>query len=75
MKNHNIYISIGVLLNLTFPFLNNFNALPSFIKGLFSGLGICLIIIGIYSKNHDLSKLKDYKHKLFNKLFDQLKFN
>jgi hypothetical protein len=71
MKNHNIYIFLGLLLNSSFLFLNTFNTVPEFIKGLLSGLGIGLIIIGIYSKNHDLSKFKNFKHNLFNKVFGQ----
>lgn len=71
MKNHNIYISLGLLLNSSFLFLNTFNTVPEFIKGLLFGLGIGLIIIGAYSKNHDLSKFKNFKHNLFNKVFGQ----
>lgn len=71
MKNHNIYISIGLLLNSSFLIQNTFNTVPEFIKGLFAGLGITLMIIGVYSKNHDLSKFKNFKHNLFNKVFGQ----
>lgn len=71
MKNHNIYIYLGILFNSSFLFLNRFNTIPDFIKGLFVGLGIGLMIIGLYSKHHNLSKSKIFKHDLFNKIFEQ----
>lgn len=71
MKNHNIYIYLGILFNSSFLFLNRFNTVPDFIKGIFVGLGIGLMIIGLYSKNHDLSKFKTFKHDLFNKVLGQ----
>jgi hypothetical membrane protein len=69
MKNYNMYIFLGLLLNSSFLFVNTVNTVPDFIKGLLSGLGIGLMIIGIYSKNHDLSKFKNFKHNLFYKVF------
>jgi hypothetical membrane protein len=71
MKNHNIYISLGLLLNSIYLFLNNFSSVPGFFMGLLFGSGIFLFIIGVYSKNHDLSKFKNFKHNLFNKVFGQ----
>lgn len=71
MKNHNVYISLGLLLNSSYFFLNNFRSVPDFLMGLLFGSGIGLMIIGVYSKNHDLSKFKNFKHNLFNKVFGQ----
>lgn len=71
MKNHNVYISLGLLLNSSYFFLNNLSSVPDFLMGLLFGSGIGLMIIGVYSKNHDLSKFKNFKHNLFNKVFGQ----
>lgn len=71
MKNHNIYIFLGLLLNSSSLYLNTFSTVGDFTKGLLFGVGIGLIILGIYSKNHDLPKFKNFKHNLFNKVFGQ----
>lgn len=69
LKKCNIYILLGILLSSTFPYISRFNSVPDFIKGLFIGAGIGLMIIGIYSKNYDISKFKICKYNLFNKVF------
>ena len=71
LKKHNNYIILGLLFNSIFLFLNNFNIVPELIKGLIFGLGISLILVGSYSNNHTLSKFKNYKHNLINKVFEQ----
>lgn len=69
MKHHNIYMSLGLLISSSYLFLNNFSAIPDFFQGLITGLGIGLMMVGLYSKNHDLSKFKKFKYNLFNKVF------
>lgn len=71
MKNNNIYIFLGLLINSTSLFLNTFRTVNDFTKGLLFGIGIGLIVLGIYSKNHDLSKFKSFKYSLFSKIFSQ----
>ncbi len=71
MKNNNIYIFLGLLINSSSLFLNTFGTVSDFTKGLLFGIGIGLIIIGIYSKNHDLSKFKKFKYSFFSKIFSQ----
>ncbi len=71
MKNNNIYIFLGLLINSSSLFLNTFVTVSDFTKGLLFGIGIGLIILGIYSKNHDLSKFKNFKYSLFSKIFSQ----
>lgn len=69
MKNNNIYIFLGLLINSSSLFLNTFGTVSDFTKGLLFGIG--LIILGIYSKNHDLSKFKKFKYRFFSKIFSQ----
>ena len=71
LKKHNVYILLGILLNSTFLYINRFNSVPDFSKGLVIGTGIGLMLIGIYSKNHDISKFAVCKYNLFNKVFGQ----
>ncbi|MEX6587935.1 hypothetical protein [Paraclostridium bifermentans] len=71
MKNNNIYIFLGLLINSSSIFLNTFGTVSDFTKGLLFGIGIGLIILGIYYKNHDLSKFKKFKYSLFSKIFSQ----
>ncbi|GLC29082.1 hypothetical protein bsdE14_04920 [Clostridium omnivorum] len=71
MKKLNNYICLGLLFNSIFLFSNEFKLFPEFIKGLFAGLGIALILIGVYSERHDLSRLRNYKKSLFNRLLSK----
>ncbi|ENZ02506.1 hypothetical protein HMPREF1092_01741 [Clostridium thermobutyricum] len=68
MKKTNIYTIFGVLFNIIFLFGNCTNLLPEFMKGLCVGLGFTLIFFGIYSENHSISQLRNYKKMLFNKI-------
>lgn len=68
MKKVNNYICMGLIFNSIFLFGNGLNLFPEFIKGLLVSLGTGLIFVGIYSEKHDLSRLKNYKKSLFNRL-------
>lgn len=68
MKKLNNYISFGLLFNGIFLLGNCTNLFPELIKGLCAGLGLILIFIGIYSENHDISKLRNYKKNLLNRV-------
>ncbi|MDZ4992329.1 hypothetical protein GNF80_04990 [Clostridium perfringens] len=71
MKKFNNYISLGLLFNSIFLLGNCTNLLPEFIKGLCVGLGFILIFIGIYSENHNISKLKNYKKNILNRMLSK----
>lgn len=71
MKKFNNYTKFGLLFNGIFLFGNSTNLLPEFIKGLSIGLGLILIFIGMYSENHDISKLRSYKKDILNKVFSK----
>lgn len=68
MKKYNNYINFGLFFNGIFLLGNHTNLLPEFTKGLCFGLGLILIFIGMYSENHDISKLKSYKRNILNRV-------
>lgn len=63
MKKRNKYLNFGIGFYVIFLLTNCFNLAPEFIKGLCVGLGLVLIFIGIYSENHDISKIKSFKKR------------
>lgn len=71
MKKCNNYIKFGIFLNGICLLGNHINLLPEFIKGFCIGLSLILILIGMYSENHDISKLRDYKKMLFRTLLSK----
>lgn len=71
MKKFNNYTNLGLLFNGVFLFGNYTNLLPEFIKGLCVALGLILIFIGIYSENHDISKLRSYKKGILNRVLSK----
>lgn len=66
MKKLNNYMNLGLLFITISIVSHQFNLLPSFIQGLCTGLGIALIFIELYAKNHSIEKLKNCKRHLFN---------
>ena len=71
MKKTNRCICIGTLCCATTVLLNHFIALPEIVSGLGLGTGIGLELIGAYSINHDMSKLKNYKINFLEKTFSK----
>lgn len=71
MNKFNNYTNLGLVFNGVFLFGNYTNLLPEFIKGLCVGLGLILIFIGIYSENHDISKLRSYKKGILNRVLSK----
>lgn len=69
MKKINNYFELGLFFNGIWILSNSFNLLPSFIEGLCCGVGLTLILIGMYAQNHDISKLRVYKKRLLKKVF------
>lgn len=65
MRKFNNYICIGLLFNGLGLFSNRFLKLPDFFIGLCFGLGIGLVILGLYIENHDISKIKNFKRNIF----------
>ena len=71
MKKFDNYTYCGIFLNLLWLISNRFNLLPDFIEGLFVGLGLTFILIGIYKLQNYVSQLRDYKKKLLNHLLEK----
>ena len=73
MKKPNKFLSIGLAIIAVMLLLKHFSIqLPDFIEGLGYGIGIAFELIGIYSINHDIHKLKNYKINLLKKCFKSL---
>lgn len=72
MRKFNSYTNFGLFFNGIWIISNRANFVPNFIEGLCMGLGLILTFIGLYSENHDISNLRNYKINLFNKVFKKL---
>ena len=68
MKKINNYLAFGLLFNGIFLLGNRLDIFPEFIKGVCAGVGISLIILGSYAQTHDISKLRNFKKNILNKL-------
>lgn len=66
-KQMNLYLILGLLINSIIFSVNHFIELPDFISSLGIGIGICLELIGLYSINHDITKIKNFKKNLIKK--------
>lgn len=72
MKRPNKILTAGLLIIPSIFVLRLFQVkLPDFVEGFMLGGGIALEFLGIYAEKHDLSKLRNFKVKIFNKLFRQ----
>jgi len=69
MKKPNNYQKIGLLLIAINLSSNQFNILPDILNGFCLGAGTALTLIGAYSCNHDMSKIRNYKTKLIKRYF------
>lgn len=66
MFKQNKLLSLGLFIIGMSLTLKHFSVpIPDFVDGLLVGAGIGLELIGIYTINHDLSKLKKFKRNLF----------
>ena len=61
MRKFNNYLNFGLLFNGIWLLSSHFNLFPDFIEGFCAGLGIVLMLNGIYIESHNLNKLKKYK--------------
>ena len=68
MKKMNNYICYGLLLNGVWIFSIRFNLLPDFIEGVIIALGLLFVLIGMGYEKYDISKIKNYKKKLFSRM-------
>ncbi len=68
MRKFNEYLKWGLLVNVIWLVSSRFNLLPDFIEGFCVGLGIVLLLNGIYIESHNLKKLKKYKRNFLNKI-------
>lgn len=70
MKNAkmNKYIRWGLLINSFYIGIKQFIAIPDFIACFVMGVGISLLVFGIYTTNHDITKFKICKRNLLKNL-------
>lgn len=61
----NKYVALGLLINSFMMVSKRFIPISEFFSGFCYGLAIFLIFWGICSQNHNMSKLKAIKRKLF----------
>lgn len=69
MKNNqkNWCLSLGlIIIGIVFG-VNHFIKLPDIIEGLGIGISLGLELIGLYSTNHDITKIKIFKKNLIGK--------
>ena len=66
MKNNkmNKYIIWGLLINSLSIVIKQFIEIPDVIACFATGMGLSLLIFGLYAMNHDVSKLKNWKKNL-----------
>ncbi|MDP4185934.1 MAG: hypothetical protein Q8862_12340, partial [Bacteroidota bacterium] len=64
-------LRIGIFIVGITLLLSHLTNLPEFICGLGLGIGIAFELIGVYSMNHDTSKIKSYKMKLLRKCLNK----
>ena len=65
MRKLNNYTCLGLFINGIWLFSQRSISVPEFISGLCAGIGITLIFIGAYAENNDISKLNNFKRKIF----------
>lgn len=71
LKKINKTLSIGLLIVAITLLLKHVVQLPEFICGLGYGTGIAFELIGAYSINHDISKLKNFKSSFLKKCWNR----
>lgn len=71
MRRPNKFMTIGMgILGVILIAKNGLGVdLPCFIVGLGYGLFLVLILLGMYSENHDISKLRSYKINFLKRCF------
>lgn len=69
MKNNrlNKYIIWGLLINGILLSTKQFITIPDGIYCFSMGAGIALVLFGVYSMNHDTTKIKNFKRNLIKK--------
>ncbi len=68
MKKLNGYHSIGLILISIYLLSGHTGNIPHFVKGCIFGVGVGLTLLGIYAYNHDITKIKNLKNRLFAKV-------
>jgi hypothetical protein len=63
-NKRNWYLSIGILLIAAEIGINHFVKLPELVNGFALGLGIGLELIGVYTINNDMSRIKKFKRNI-----------
>jgi hypothetical protein len=69
VKKFNNYLLIGLaLVSLTFVLKHvTIVVVPDAMMGFLLGIGIALELIGVYTMNHSLAPIKNFKRTLYNK--------
>jgi len=60
----NKFIIWGLLINSFYTGIKQFTAIPDSISCFVIGVGASLLVFGIYTTNHDITKLKTWKRNL-----------
>lgn len=68
MRKLNNYIRFGLLVYVIWLLFKQFFQVPELLNGLCSGIGISLMLWGTYIENHNISKIKNFKRKIFSSL-------
>ncbi|NEZ52907.1 hypothetical protein FCV20_13190 [Clostridium botulinum] len=72
VKKANKTLIIGIFIITITTSLRHFTIqLPEFVLGLGYGIGIALELIGVYSINHDISKLQNCKRNFIKKCLNK----
>lgn len=64
----NKYLATGYIASFIYFGVGHFIHLPDFIAGLCVGISLAAYSIGLYAIHHDVSKLHNFKKRLFRKL-------
>ena len=64
----NKYVRLGLLLNSLTIGAKQFIIIPDAIAGFMVGIGISLLIFGIYATSHDMTKFKKWKRNILKNL-------
>lgn len=70
-KKFNGYLTIGLLFNGAYLISNQTKMVPDLIKGVFAGVAIALMCIGIYAENHDMSKCRNRKMQFIKSMINR----
>lgn len=68
----NKYMGCGLLINSIIMTTKHIIEIPEIVACFGMGIGISLLILGIYVMNHDITKVKNFKRNLIKKLIKSI---